>query len=186
VNGLLRKLSSGSLVSDGKADRVADAVIANPRLTKLLVDGLFEPDDLIRGRTAHAVERVSRAHPERIVRLLPQLIHLALHDRVPMVRWHMAMVFGNLNYPKGKADLAVATLLKMLKDESVFVRSWALTSLAVLGRKYKNNRAKILRNARACAGDKSISVRTKLGKLIKILQNEDEPIPAGWIKAEGK
>jgi hypothetical protein len=183
MNELLRNLSGGNLISDGKADQVADKVVKDPRLTKLLMDGLFEPSDLIRGRTAHAVERVSRTHPERVVRMLPRFVHLALHDDVPMVKWHMAMIFGNLDYPQGKAGFAVTTLLKMLNDDSVFVKSWALTSLAVLGRKHKETRSRIVRGVRRYSGDESISVRTKACKVIRILRDEDEPIPSGWIKA---
>ncbi len=182
MNELLNKLTGGNLQSDGKANEVADMVINNPDLNKLLIDGLFEPDDLIRGRTAHAIERISRTHPELVRRMLPRLINMAMNDNVPMVKWHMAMIFGNLSYTKGKVDLIVTTLLNMLKDNSVFVKSWALVSLAITGKKYKYTRPRIITKIREYSNEKSISVRTKVAKVLNILQN-NETIPSGWIKS---
>jgi hypothetical protein len=60
MNTLLQKLSGGDLRSDGRADEVAEEVTRNPRLLGQLFEGLSEHDDVIRARTAHALERVSR------------------------------------------------------------------------------------------------------------------------------
>ncbi len=64
MNDLLELLKGGDMRSDGAADEVAEDVIQNPELFGLLFDGLSETDDLVRGRTAHALEKISRAHPE--------------------------------------------------------------------------------------------------------------------------
>jgi hypothetical protein len=185
MNEVLRKLAGGNLRSDGRADEVADAVIRRPRLFPRLLEGLSEPDGLIRGRSAHAVERISRAHPEWVRKWIPALSELGARDPVPMVRWHMAMILGNLVYPESQAGKILSALLKMLEDDSVFVKSWALTELAILGRKYPRTRKKILRSVRPFSRDASVSVRGKASKVVRVLENDAEPIPAGWVKAAG-
>jgi hypothetical protein len=184
MNELLKILSGGNLQSDGKANDVAQKVLKNPELITELSEGLDEPDDLIRGRTAHAIERISRTNPKLIYPLLSKIKKLGLTDKVPMVKWHIAMIFGNLTYNEESASTIVSILLKMLRDDSVFVQSWALVSLSILGRKYEQNRKKILKAVHLHATDKSISVRTKIAKVEKILRDDKEPIPLGWIKAK--
>jgi len=64
MNSLLRLLEGGDLRSDGRADEVAGEIIENPKLFNLLWDGIYESDDIVRAKTAHALEKVSRELPE--------------------------------------------------------------------------------------------------------------------------
>ena len=57
MNTLLRKLSGGDLRSDGSANEVAGEVVRNPQLFEQLLEGLGEPDDVVRARTVHALEK---------------------------------------------------------------------------------------------------------------------------------
>ena len=66
MNELLEKLAGGDLRSDGKASEVADEVVANPGLLPQLAEGLDETNDLVRARTAHALERISRKNGEML------------------------------------------------------------------------------------------------------------------------
>jgi hypothetical protein len=183
MNELLKLLSVGNLQSDGRANEVADQVIRHPHLLNQLVEGLYESDDLIRARTAHTVERISRSHPEMVLELLPQFMHMAVVDPVPMVRWHAAMIFGNLPLPTEKVNVVVSTLLRLLDDTSVFVKSWSLVSLTILGRKHRAMRQKIADKISLLQNDRSVAIRSKVVKALKVLEDDHEPIPAGWVKA---
>lgn len=59
---LLDGLKGGTLRSDGTADQVADAVLIELVLFKDLLEGLKSEDDVVRGRTADAMEKVARKH----------------------------------------------------------------------------------------------------------------------------
>lgn len=126
------KISGGDLLSDGKANEVVEEVLMNPALLKQLLDGLTDPDDMVRGRAAHAVEGVSRKNQDPFRRLMPQLISLSMNDRVPMVRWHFAMIFGNMASTVKDIEPVVSVLFRMLNDKSVFVGSWAIPSLCII------------------------------------------------------
>ena len=184
MNELLELLTGGDLRSDGRANEVADEVIKNPHLFDKLVKGLSESDDLVRARTAHALERISRSNPEMLSAHLPQLIELTKKDKVPMVKWHIAMIFGNLALFEEKINSMILTLFDLLEDQSVFVRSWAIVSLSVIGRKYPSMRGEIISRIRALQNDGSIAIRTKVAKALNVLENEDLPMPAGWLKSK--
>jgi len=181
MNKVLRMLQGGSLLSDGRASQAADLVLASPRLFGRLTEGLQSSDDVIRGRTAHALERISRARPDLVAPLLKQLVPMARRDRVAMVRWHLAMIFGNL--PNTQNSM-LSTLLHMLNDRSVFVASWAIVSLAVLGRRHKSHRRRIAAKLRPFQKSNSIALRTKAAKALSTLNDEAVPLPPGWIKSK--
>lgn len=148
-----------------------------------MLEGLNEPDDVIRARTAHALERISRTNPEMIQVLTPQLIKLVLEDRVPMAKWHLAMILGNLTLPEEETNTIVSALFSLLEDESTFVKSRAIVSLCLIGKRDRDKRNKIIERLGPLRGDQSIAIRSKAAKALRVLENEVEPLPAGWAKA---
>jgi HEAT repeat protein len=183
MNELLVLLSGGNLLSDGRANEAADRVLAQPQLIDQLVEGLSASEDVIRARTAHALERISRSQPELVHQLLPQFKKMALSDPVPMVKWHMAMIFGNLPLVLEELVQVIPILFQMLDDPSVFVKSWAIVSLTILGRRHPVKRTQIAEQIRRLQNDQSTAVRHKVLKALKVLESEAEPIPAGWVKS---
>jgi HEAT repeat protein len=186
MNELLELLSGGTLQSDGRANKVANEVIRHPERLAELVEGLKDQDDVIRGRTAHALERISRSHPQMVFPLLPHIYDMAIHDSVPMVRWHMVMILANAGLPAGELEKAISVLLQALDDSSVFVKSWAIVSLTILGRRQRSFRILIIDRFVKLQNDKSIAIRSKIRKALDILVNERIPIPPGWIKGSEK
>lgn len=184
MNQLLEWLTGGDLRSDGQASEVADLVLQNPLLFDDLYEGLFVEDDVVRGRTAHALERISRSKPERLAAHMEQLIEVAKVDPVPMVRFHLAMLFGNLLIYEDQFETIKSVLLEMLRDKSVFTRSWVISSLCILGRKYPGEREAILRALSPYLRDTSIAIRSRVEKALVLLTDERQPFPPGWIKSE--
>jgi len=68
------------------ANKVAEEVIERPRLLNKLVNGLNEPDDVIRARTAHALERIPRAYQGISQGLVPQFINVVQGEQID-ARW---------------------------------------------------------------------------------------------------
>ena len=182
MNALLQELSGGDLRSDGRAEEVAEEVTRNPRLLEQLLEGLSEPDDVIRARTAHALERVSRTNQGLFRRFMPQLISVSMNDKIPMVRWHLAMILGNTASAAEETRPVVSALFRLLKDESVLVRSWAISSLCIVGIRDKRRRRKIIDSLAALQHDKSIAIRVRAVKALKVLRNENESLLAGCHK----
>lgn len=183
MNQLLEWLSGGDLRSDGMANEVSDFVLHDPQLISDLYEGLSVSDDVIRGRTADALEKISRSRPDLLIDDLHELTQIAMNDGVAMVRWHIAMIFGYLSIYEEKINEIANILLHLLQDESVFVRSWAIVSLCIVGRKYPGKREEIVTHITPLQHDDSIAIKSKVRKAIDLLVNETVPFPKGWVKS---
>jgi HEAT repeat protein len=184
MNQVLSWLSGGDLRSDGMANEVADFVLENPTAFEDLFAGLSETNDLVRGRAADAIEKVSRSRPDMLLDHLPEMINLSREEKVPLVKMHLAMIFGHLAvYPELVGQLK-AVLIFLLEDESVFTRSWAIVSLCIIARKYPQECQDILEHLVPLQGDQSIAIRSRVKKAINLLADPNAKFPKGWIKSE--
>jgi len=179
MNDLLEVLQGGDLRSDGHANEVAGDVIQDPALFPLLLDGLDEEDDVVRGRTAHSLEKVARSLPELFDGLLSRLIKQALDDKLPMVKWHLTMLFVNLNL--SETGEVISTLYLLLEDKSVFVKAWTISSLTILALENPNKKNEIISKLKVLENDKSAAVRNRTSKALQTLKG-GEPLPKGWLK----
>ena len=184
MNQILEWLSGGDLRSDGLADEVTAAVLQSPGLFEDLYAGLSESDDVIRGRTADALEKISRQRPDLIAAHLPELVDLSSSDQVPMVKMHLAMIFGHLVLYEELIDILQSALFDLLEAESVFAKSWAIVSLCIIGRIYPQKSDRIVNRISQLQTDSSIAIRSRAGKALNIMTNPSVSFPEGWIKSE--
>ncbi len=183
-NHLLGMLAGGDLRSDGMSNEVVEIVLANEELFDDLYVGLRDSDDVVRGRAADALEKIARSRPELLVEHLPELIHIAKSDSVAMVRWHIAMILGYLTiYPDIVGEIS-AVLVDLLVDQSVFVKSWTIVSLSIVGRNYPEWKDEVIFAISGMQGDRSAAIRTKVKKALSLLADDELPYPPGWIKSE--
>ena len=180
MNELLRQLAGGDLRSDGYANEVADAVLALPDLFDQLLQGLQDEDDVVRGRTAHALERVSRGRPDLLAPHVA-LLQQAANDGVAMVRWHVAMMWANLAMDV-PPEVVHSALLEMLDDSSVFVRSWAISGLTIVALAHPNLEDEIIPALLPLQRDRSPAIRTRVRKALATLRDGTQ-LPAGWLKS---
>lgn len=184
MNQILSWLSGGDLRSDGLANEVAKFVLENPHTFEDLFAGLSEEDDVVRGRAADAIEKISRRRPDLPKEHIPEMIRIAGDEPVAMVKMHMAMLFGHMAvYPECTGQL-MAALILMLADKSVFTRSWAIVSLCIIARKYPEKCQPILEHLLKLQADESDAIRTRVKKAVHLLVNPDAQFPDGWIKSE--
>ena len=184
MNQILEWLSGGDLRSDGLADEAAAAVLQNPQLFDELYAGLSSSNDVVRGRTADALEKVARKSPDLLVAHLQELVDFSITDQVPMVKMHLAMIFGHLTLYEEHIDILCATLFALLEDESVFARSWAISSLCIIARLYPAECDRIINRIAPLRGDSSPAIRSRVRNALSIMMDKDIPFPKGWIKSE--
>jgi hypothetical protein len=183
MNQLLTWLAEGNLASDGLANEVVRLVSADLDLLPDLVEGLHASDAALRGHTADALEKLARSYPEAVLRFLPDLTRAATQDRVPMVRWHMAMTLGHLSvFPDRVPELA-DTLFFLLQDGSVSARCWAIVSLCILARQYPQLVERSVAAIVPLSDSASAALRAKVGAALPLLTNPGAPFPKGWVKS---
>ena len=184
MNQVLSWLSGGDLRSDGMANEVADFALENPAAFEDLFAGLSEEDDVVRGRAADAIEKVARSRPDLPRGHLPAMTSLASEEKVPVVKMHLAMIFGHLAvFPELVEQLSPA-LFSLLEDDSVFTRSWATVSLCIIARKYPETSQNILELLGPLQGDDSPAIRSRIKKALNLLTDPTAQFPKGWIKSE--
>ena len=165
---ILNELTGGDLRSDGKADEVAEKVLRNPLLLKELIEGLHSSDDVIKMRTAHALEYISRKNPELLEPVKPTLVNSA-SDTLPEVRWHLAQIFGNVPLSQKERDAVVSILFDYLDGESILVKAWSIESLGALAEKDGDIRDRIIQRIEPFQNDKSPAVRKRALKVVRNL-----------------
>ena len=183
MNQLLEWLSGGDIRSDGMADGVAAVVLQTPERFADLFEGLYAADDVIRGRSSDALEKVARSRPDLLVDRLAEIIAVGRADSRPVVRMHVAMLLGHLSGRTEHIETITAALLELMADESVFTRAWAIGSLCIIGRKYQSYRGSIAGRIAPLQTDSSIAIRTRARKALAILADDNMPFPKGWVKS---
>jgi HEAT repeat protein len=129
---LLGMLKGGDRRSIGRADVVARIVMRQPRLLPLLIDGMADPDPLVRMRAADAAEKATRQHPEWLVPHKRRLLGDIAASNQAEVRWHIAQMLSRLRLGGREERQAFQILLHYLEDESRIVRVSSMQALADL------------------------------------------------------
>ena len=76
MNTILEWLEGGDLRSDGAANQAAEVVLKNDVLINDLIEGLRHPDDIVRGRTMDALEKVARKRPDLLRPFMTDILAL--------------------------------------------------------------------------------------------------------------
>ncbi len=139
---------------------------------------------MVRGRTADALEKIARSRPDLLIDHLAALIQLGRSDNVAMVRWHIAMLLGHLVVYERMVGQIYPMLIDMLRDRSVFSRSWAVVSLTILARVHPLYRDEIILAVSRLQWDSSAAVKSRVRMALAALADSEAPFPAGWCKSE--
>jgi HEAT repeat protein len=117
MNQLLQWLSEGDLRSDGLSNEIVKIVMQEPDLIDDLIEGLDHSDEVVRGHTADALEKIGRSRPDLLEGYIPKLLDCIQTDSVAMVKMHLAMIIGHLVVYEERADEFVPALLALIHDE---------------------------------------------------------------------
>lgn len=98
----------------------------------------------MRGRTANALEKVSRVHPELFKEYTDRLIESAKNDSLPFVLWHLAMPFVNLDLSRNEKKEITSTLFYLLENNSTFVKTWSISGLTILAMENPEEKEEII------------------------------------------
>ncbi|HSB89937.1 MAG TPA: hypothetical protein VLD63_07930 [Anaerolineales bacterium] len=184
MSDLARWLSREDLRSDGAANEVVEVVRRNPGFLSDLIDALSSSDPATRGHAADALEKLGRGHASDLRRHLPIFLKALRNDEVAMVRWHMAMLLGHLSRDLRLVPRLVAALVRAARDPSVFVQSWAVTSLCLIARQVPSRAGSIAGTIAPLTRSSSVALRGRARRALSLIANPTAPFPRGWIKAQ--
>lgn len=175
-------LAVGDLRSDGLANEVVTIVSAQPELLPDLVDALASEKPAVRGHAADALEKLARIRPAPFLNFLSIISRQAVSDEVPMVRWHLAMLLTHVSTLPRAVSIATPTLLRLLHDRSPFVRSWAITGVALNAQRRPTSAPAAVRAISPLTRDPSPAVAKRAQTAVRALTDPGFKIPASWVK----
>jgi HEAT repeat protein len=108
-------------------------------------------------------------------------MELAINDSVDMVRWHIAMIFANLEYEDSQLSDTLSVLFHMLEDKSNMVKSWTISTLAILGISHPETKSEIVPHLKPLLSFNRQSVSNRARNALAALE-QNNPLPKGWQK----
>ncbi|MGB8339446.1 MAG: hypothetical protein WCD07_04055 [Burkholderiales bacterium] len=170
---LLDKLSGGDRRSIGDSNVVVAEVKSEPALFEQLIEGLFNPDPLIRMRAADAVEKISVVNPALLRPYKKLLIDCAASGDQKEVRWHMAQICPRLLLNASERRRLMAILLGYLNDSSRIVKTFAMQAMVDLAVKDKSLLPKVARHVKELTVTGSPAMRSRGHHLLQKIANLD-------------
>ena len=131
---VVEKLTGTDRRSIGAANAVAQEIAGDQALFDEVFAALYTDDPVLRMRAADAVEKASRAYPERLLPHKRELLGELAAVAQPEVRWHLAQMLPRLDLNPAEKEQALAILEGFLSDRSTIVRVNALDALVHLAR----------------------------------------------------
>jgi HEAT repeat protein len=169
MGDLVEKLKGGDLRSIGRVNEVVEEVINNPDIFTDLIRGMLHEDPVVRMRAADAVEKVTRRHPEYLLRFKTMILGQVAGLKQQEVRWHVAQIIPRLNLDQGEKRAAVEILFEYLEDQSRIVQTNALQSLVDLTQDDDALRPRAMNAVRKASRTGSPAVKNRAKKLLKKL-----------------
>jgi hypothetical protein len=174
---LLQLLTGGERRSLGKVNEVIGKVLAAPRLFATLFGGMQSTDVLIRVRSADAVEKLTRHHPEWLRPYKRQLVGALANSEQKEVRWHVAQMLPRLDWSERELPQVVQLLRGYLADDSSIVKSCAMQALAELLPQAPALRQEIEQQLRELSTTGTPAMRARGRKLLARLAKRQSPFP---------
>ncbi len=166
---ILTELAGGDLRSDGKANDVAGQIIEQPVLLRDLIAGFDSENEIIRMRTAHAVEVISRNNGDLLAGYKPRLIECIKNDSLPETRWHLAQVFGNISLSDREIKAILPVLFEFLSSGTVLVKAWTIVCLGDIARENPKFAKEIVKHISTLEADPSAAVRNRVKQVLNYL-----------------
>ena len=162
---LLVLLQGGDRRSIGKVDDVIKLIKKSPSLFSDLFEGFYSDSSIVRMRTADAVEKISRVHPEYLSPYRKQLINEISDSTQKEVRWHLAQIFPRLKATGKEKEKIIKILFHYLDDNSKIVQTCSIQALSDLALHDAKLRKKVIPLLKKLSLEGSPAVKNRAGKL---------------------
>jgi hypothetical protein len=166
-------------ISVGRAEEVADLVLAQSKLFSKLMECLWDEDLGVVNRAAHALERVTRdGQPGPVAQLnswKTSLLGLLPEAEENKLRWHLALIVPRMTLTPSECARSADALQSWLEDESSsIVKTMSLQGLADLTRQDRSLLPVILDLLRIHSRSGTPAMRARSRLLLANLEKNQE------------
>jgi hypothetical protein len=171
MSKFIQKLMGGDLRSIGRAAEVVDDILHNPSLFAEVFEGMLHDDPRVRMRSADALEKVSKIHPEFLQPFKNRLINEVSKIEQQEVRWHVAQMISYLNLTNSDIKKITSLLFSYIdSSKSNIVIVFSLQTLADIAIKDTSLKPQIIEKLTQMEKIGSPAVVNKCNKLINKLE----------------
>lgn len=155
-------LSGGDLRSVGRVDEVVEFVGNDPGRFSELMTGLTDARPIVRMRSADAMEKVTRRHPELLQAHQASLFEQLQIATQQEVRWHLAQLMPRMTWTEEEASGIVHVLTGWIDTESsVIVNALqAMFDLSAVHPRFRDELKALLESQRE-TGSPAVKSRSK-------------------------
>jgi HEAT repeat protein len=172
MTNILDKLRGGDLRSIGNADEVAQEIVNNPEQFKLVFNGLYDDEPVVRMRSADVVEKATKDRPELLTGYFSKVISILAVAEQQEVCWHMAQISPRLDLTKSEERRIVGLLKKLLSHKSKIVRVSAMDALASFAERNETILKEVIEIIKAQMESGSPSIISRGRKLLQRLERK--------------
>ena len=171
MSKIIQKLTGGDLRSIGKAEEVVEDILRNPSLFTEVFDGMLHEDPRVRMRSADALEKVTKIHPEFLQPFKNRLINEISEIQQQEVRWHVAQMFSYLVLTKSDMKNIITILFSYIdSSNSNIVKVFSLQTLADIAMKDPSFKPKVIEKLKQMVNSGSPAIVNRCNKLINKLE----------------
>jgi hypothetical protein len=134
MSPIIAKLEGGDRRSIGRVDEVIADVLEDPALFDELFMGMLADDEVVRMRSADAVEKITLDHLEWLRPYKEVLLNQIAMIEQQEVRWHWAQMIPRLDLTEPERQQAVDILIGYLDDKSNIVKTFTMQALVDLAK----------------------------------------------------
>ena len=170
MTSILSRLRGGDRRSIGQVSEVIAAVRKKPEFFKELINGLFDPDPVVRMRAADAMEKMSWNDPRLLQPFKTELIRLAEQTQQQELRWHLAQMIPRLNLTARETAAVTDIFFDYLNDKSKIVVAFAMQALSDLAIIKGDASGRVIRAIGKLTRTGSPAIQSRGKKLLPILK----------------
>lgn len=135
---IIQKLTPGDLRTTGKADEVANQILKDSSLVKIILKGIQSNSPGLKMRSADALEKACKKNPKIAQPHAKHLIKIAEVSTQQEVQWHMAQILSYLNLSNEQERKAKNILFKYLDTtNSNIVKTFSVQTLFEISQRNK-------------------------------------------------
>ena len=171
---MLDKLRGGDLRSIGRSNEIVADIEEDPTLIEKIFPGLYDPDLVLKARSADVIEKVTRNRPKLLLKHKKEIISILKNDEQQEVCWHIAQMIPRLEYTSEEEEDIIDALNRYLAHKSKIVRVSALEALTDLAEKNQRIVKEVINTIRLHVETGSPAVQARGRKLLKRLNAKGE------------
>jgi hypothetical protein len=155
----------------GRAFDAAVMVLKQPRLSRQLIQCLWDEDEVMAGQAADALETLAGERPQALQPWKQALLGLLVESKGIKLRWHLGLIVTRLKLTRAECRRVADVLSAWLDDQSSIVKTCAMQGLAELTRQDQSMTEGVLDQLRALARSGTPAMRARGRTLLKQMEN---------------